>query len=189
MSQDSPVGFALFGIGRAGNIHGNNLIRDPQARLKYIVDIDEDKAKEFVKSNYLDTKVVPPSAMETVLGDKTVTAAVITTPTHLHEDLILSCLKAGKAVFCEKPIAATAEGIGKNFITRFKLRSSRRNISLKTTVLNVVGKNKTKRKKKKKTPEYVGKISAQPHTLIMYTFCDSNSIHARRFTTFGRGLV
>ena len=150
MSQDSPVGFALFGIGRAGNIHANNLIRDPQARLKYIVDIDEDKAKEFVKSNYLDTKVAPPSAMETVLGDKTVTAAVIATPTHLHEDLILSCLKAGKVVFCEKPIAATAEGIGKNFITRFKLRSSRRNISLKTTVLNVVGKNKTKRKKKKK---------------------------------------
>ena len=71
MSQDSPVGFALFGIGRAGHIHANNLIRNPQARLKYIVDIDEDKAKEFVKSNYLDTKVVTPSAMETVLRDKT----------------------------------------------------------------------------------------------------------------------
>ena len=122
MSQDSPVGFALLGIGRAGHIHANNLIRDPQVRLKYIVDIDEDKAKEFVKSNYLDTKVVPPSAMETVLRDKTVTATVIATPTHLHEDLILSCLKAGKAVFCEKPIATTAEAIGRNFITRIKLR-------------------------------------------------------------------
>ena len=118
MNQDSPVGFALFGIGRAGHIHANNLIRDPRARLKYIVDIDEDKAKEFVESNYLDTKVVTPSAMETVLRDKTITAAVITTPTHLHEDLILSCLKAGKAVFCEKPIAATAEALGRNFITR-----------------------------------------------------------------------
>ena len=26
---------------------------------------------------------------------------------------------------------------------------------------------------------FPGKISAQPHTLIMYTFCDSNSIHVR----------
>ena len=65
-----------------------------------------------------------------------VTAAVITTPTHLHENLILSCLKAGKAVFCEKPIATKAEGIGKNsrnFITSVNLQSSRRNISRKTT--------------------------------------------------------
>ena len=62
-SQDSPVGFALYGIGPAGHIHANNLIRDSQERLKYIVDVDEEKANEFVKSNYLDTKVVPPSAM------------------------------------------------------------------------------------------------------------------------------
>ena len=80
MSQDSLVGFVVFGFGRAGSIHANNLIRNSQTRLKYIVNIDEQKAKEFVKSNYLDTKVVPPSAMETALGDPTVTAAVITTP-------------------------------------------------------------------------------------------------------------
>ena len=92
MSQDSPVGFVVFGFGRAGSIHANNLIRNSQAMLKYTVDIDEEKAKEFVKSNYLDTKAVPPSAMETALGDPTVTAAVITTPTHLHhENQVLSC--------------------------------------------------------------------------------------------------
>ena len=92
MRQDSPVGFVVLGFGRAGSIHANYLVRNSQARLKYIVDIDEEKAKEFVKSNYLDTKVVPPSAMETALGDPTVTAAVITTPTHLHhENQVLSC--------------------------------------------------------------------------------------------------
>ena len=26
---------------------------------------------------------------------------------------------------------------------------------------------------------FLDKISAQPHALIVYTFCDSNSIHAR----------
>lgn len=111
MSQDSPVGFALFGLGRAGYIHANTLIRNPQTRLKYIVDIDEDKAKQFVTSNYLDTKVVPPNALETVLNDPSVNAAVIATPTHTHEDLVVSCIKAGKAVFCEKPIATTVETI------------------------------------------------------------------------------
>lgn len=117
MSQaESPVGFVLFGLGRAGHIHANTLIRNPQARLKYIVDIDTDKAKKFVTSNYLDTKVVTPSDLETVLRDPSVNAAVITTPTHLHEDLVVSCLKAGKAVFCEKPIATTVEAIGERFM-------------------------------------------------------------------------
>jgi len=112
MSQEFPVGFVVFGLGRAGYIHASNIIRNPQARLKYIADIDERKAKEFVTSNYLDTKVVMPSDLETVLRDPNVNAAVITTPTHLHEELVMSCLKAGKAVFCEKPIAPTVEAIG-----------------------------------------------------------------------------
>ena len=117
MSQESPIGFVLFGLGRAGLIHANNLIRNPQARLKYIVDIDESKAKEFVTSNYLDTKVMTPSDMEAALRDLSVNAAVISTPTHLHEDLVVSCLKAGKAVFCEKPIAPTVEAIGEYCIS------------------------------------------------------------------------
>ena len=112
MNGKVHIGFALFGLGRAGTIHANNIIRNPQARLKYIVDIDENKAKEFVESNLLDTKVVPPSEVETVLNDPSVTAAVITTPTHLHEDLVVSSLKAGKAVLCEKPVATTMEAIG-----------------------------------------------------------------------------
>jgi len=111
MSQEFFVGFVVFGLGRAGYIHASNIIRNPQARLKYIVDIDEGKAKEFVTSNYLDTKVVMPSDLETVLRDPNVNAAVITTPTHLHEELVANCLKAGKAVFCEKPIAPTVEAI------------------------------------------------------------------------------
>ena len=115
MNGKVHIGFALFGLGRAGTIHANNIIRNPQARLKYIVDIDENKAKEFVESNLLETKVVPPSEVETVLNDPSVTAAVITTPTHLHEDLVVSSLKAGKAVLCEKPVATTMEAIGLYF--------------------------------------------------------------------------
>ncbi|KAJ7370380.1 hypothetical protein OS493_032556 [Desmophyllum pertusum] len=82
-----------------------------QVSLKWIVDIDEDNAKEFVTANFLDTKVVTPSDTETVLRDPSVNAAVITTPTHLHEEIVMRCLQAGKAVFCEKPVATTVEAI------------------------------------------------------------------------------
>ena len=111
----SRIGFVVFGFGRAGNIHATNLIRNPQASLKWIVDIDENKAKEFVTANFLDTKVVTPSGMETVLRDPSINAVIVTTPTHLHQEIVMCCLQAGKAVFCEKPVATTLEAIGDNF--------------------------------------------------------------------------
>ena len=52
--------------------------------------------------------------MQKALLDPTVHAAVITALTDLHEGIILRCLQAGKAVFCEKPIANTAEAIGES---------------------------------------------------------------------------
>lgn len=115
MNSKLPVGFVLFGMGRIGRTHANSLIREPLAQLTYIVDVEVDKVREFVASNFLDTKVVPPSELETVLADESVDAAVVCTPTDFHEDLVVSCLKAGKAVFCEKPIAKSLEAIGKKF--------------------------------------------------------------------------
>ena len=112
MSQSFRLGFVVFGLGRAGLIHAENIIRNPQAILKWIVELDVEKAQQFVASNLLDTKVVPPSAIDQVLCDSSVHAAVITTPTPLHEELVLSCVKNGKAVFCEKPIATTVEAVG-----------------------------------------------------------------------------
>ena len=113
MSHGSRIGFVVFGLGRAGVIHSTNLIRNPQATLKWIVDIDEDKAKKFVTENFMDTQVIAPSDMDKALLDPTVQAAVVTTPTEMHEDIVMRCLRAGKAVFCEKPIAPTLQAIGK----------------------------------------------------------------------------
>ena len=115
----SRIGFAVFGFGRAGHIHTMNIIRNPQVSLKWIVDIDETKAKDFVTENFLDTKVATPSDMEKVLQDPSVNAAVVTTPTHLHEEIVVRCLQAGKAVFCEKPVAHSLEAIGEKFLLTF----------------------------------------------------------------------
>ncbi|XP_058954172.1 myo-inositol 2-dehydrogenase-like [Pocillopora verrucosa] len=111
MSHSSRIGFVVFGLGRAGVIHSTNLIRNPQATLKWIVDIDEDKAKKFVTENFMDTQVIAPSDMDKALLDPTVQAAVVATPTKMHEDIVMRCLRAGKAVFCEKPIAPTLQAI------------------------------------------------------------------------------
>jgi len=116
MSQGSRIGFVVFGFGRAGYIHTMNIIRNPQVNLKWIVDIDEAKAKDFVTENFLDAKVVTPSDMEKALRDPSVNAAVVTTPTHLHEEIVMRCLQAGKAVLCEKPVAHSLEAVGETFL-------------------------------------------------------------------------
>ena len=45
---------------------------------------------------------------EDVLSDKSVEAVVICAPTHIHADLAVAALQAGKHVFVEKPIATSA---------------------------------------------------------------------------------
>lgn len=119
MSQQSRIGFVVFGLGRAGHIHATNLIRNPQVELKWIVDVDEAKAKDFVTENFSDAKVVTPLDMEKVLCDPSVAAAVVTTPTHLHEEIVMHCLQAGKAVLCEKPVADSMAAVGENYTVTF----------------------------------------------------------------------
>ena len=46
---------------------------------------------------------------KTILANKDIPAVIIATPTHLHKDIVLDALKAGKHVYCEAPIANTIE--------------------------------------------------------------------------------
>lgn len=44
-----------------------------------------------------------------LIDSKEVQAVVVATPTHLHKDIVLAALKAGKHVYCEAPLAHTLE--------------------------------------------------------------------------------
>ncbi len=44
-----------------------------------------------------------------VLEKKDVQAVIVATPTHLHREIVLAALQAGKHVYCEAPLAATVE--------------------------------------------------------------------------------
>lgn len=50
-------------------------------------------------------------ATEDILGDPSIQAVVVCTPSHRHEDNVRDALRAGKFVLCEKPLALTAEGV------------------------------------------------------------------------------
>jgi len=44
-----------------------------------------------------------------VLDDKDIQAVIVATPTHLHKEIVIAALQAGKHVYCEAPLAHTME--------------------------------------------------------------------------------
>ena len=93
------ISVSLFGAGRIGRIHANNVAARGDVELRYVVDVDQDAAREFAGSH--GAKVC---SVEEALADSDLDAVVICSPTDTHADLISRSARAGKAIFCEKPI-------------------------------------------------------------------------------------
>jgi myo-inositol 2-dehydrogenase/D-chiro-inositol 1-dehydrogenase len=99
------VGMAVLGCGRIGRIHAANLARHPRARLVAVFDVASDAAREIATE--LGVKCA--QSLDEIWGDHEVAAVLIATPTDTHVPLITAAVKAGKAVFCEKPIDVDLE--------------------------------------------------------------------------------
>jgi inositol 2-dehydrogenase len=96
------VRIALAGLGRMGRIHAANLAtRCPSARLACIVDVSEGAARTLGEQ----LEVPWTTSIDQVLADDGIDALAIATPTGTHAELTTRAAKAGKHVFCEKPIS------------------------------------------------------------------------------------
>ncbi len=93
------LAFCQFGAGRIGAIHAANIAAHPGARLRYVVDVNKAAAKALADS--YGAEVV---TTEKALADPEIGAVVIASSTDTHADLIEASARAGKAIFCEKPV-------------------------------------------------------------------------------------
>ena len=91
--------FAIFGAGRIGQIHARNLLAEPDVALRYVVDVDAAAAGRLASTT--GARVADAA---TALGDPAVTAILIASSTDTHAGLIEAGARAGKAIFCEKPL-------------------------------------------------------------------------------------
>lgn len=105
--MNSPLHIAVIGLGRMGNIYARTIATQiPQARLHAVVEPDADVRAAFL------AEVAVPHALEdpeAALGLPGLDAVVIATPTSTHAALVTAAAGAGKAIFCEKPLALTLE--------------------------------------------------------------------------------
>jgi len=106
----TQLGVAIFGCGHMGTVHAKNVVRDERARLVALVD-PRIEAAEHLRGQVdlpADSVRVTASAEE-ALADPAVSAVVIATHHDLHPVLATAAARAGKHVFCEKPLGLTNE--------------------------------------------------------------------------------
>jgi myo-inositol 2-dehydrogenase/D-chiro-inositol 1-dehydrogenase len=93
----------VIGAGRIGKTHAETIAFGvPEAEIVSITDVDRDAALQLAAR--CGVSGVAASSDE-VLSDPRVDAVLICSPTDTHAALIAEAARAGKHVFCEKPIA------------------------------------------------------------------------------------
>lgn len=93
------VRFGILGAGRIGKVHARAVAATTGAALVAVSDPMEAAAKEVARDYGCAIRSIDEIA---AAGD--IDAVVICTPTDTHADLIEKFVRAGKHVFCEKPV-------------------------------------------------------------------------------------
>ena len=96
----NKINIALFGLGRIGQMHAENLINHPQFYLKYIFDIDKNLTEKLSKK-YKCISIKNPNI---AFRDKNIKSIFIATSTKTHLRFIEEGVKNKKVIFCEKPL-------------------------------------------------------------------------------------
>jgi myo-inositol 2-dehydrogenase/D-chiro-inositol 1-dehydrogenase len=94
------VNLIQFGAGRIGQVHAGNIAAHPEAKLAWVVDVNVEAARAIAGPHGAKATADPDEA----LRDRNAQAVVIASSTNTHLDLILASARAGKTVFCEKPL-------------------------------------------------------------------------------------
>ncbi|GBG96948.1 inositol 2-dehydrogenase [Lactococcus termiticola] len=102
----TKIKIAIISYGRIGKVHMKNLAINPDFEVVMVCDIIEDP--DF-KEDYPAIPFV--KDYDEVLANPAVEAVLIGTPTKFHPSQIIAAAKAGKHIFCEKPVGSELDEI------------------------------------------------------------------------------
>ncbi len=101
MSRRLNVG--VIGLGRLGRVYATDLAqRVPRARLVAVADLQAELAAGFARDHGVARWY---GAYQDLLADPEVEAVAVISSTSTHREVVIEAARAGKAIFCEKPIA------------------------------------------------------------------------------------
>jgi predicted dehydrogenase len=111
MAAAAPVGHTtpndritvgVIGTGARAQELMESLQQHPQAEIVAVVDAYQGRLERAVQRTKGRAKIY--KTHQDLLALKSVDAVVIATPDHLHKTIIMDALRAGKDVYCEKPM-------------------------------------------------------------------------------------
>lgn len=100
-APSSTARVGIIGAGRIGRVHARAITQMDGAEVAMIADPFEKFGKQAAQD--FNTKYSP--NWEDMLSDDSIHGIVIGSPTPYHAEQIIKSAKAGKAIFCEKPIS------------------------------------------------------------------------------------
>ncbi len=121
-AQETPskqITVGLIGLGAMGIGHVHRVSGDPGFRVLAVCDVDasrRENAKSIVETKYAAEKAsgtykgcAAYNDFREILHRPDIDAVVIVTPDHWHAPMSVEAAKAGKDIYCEKPVSLTLE--------------------------------------------------------------------------------
>ncbi|MEM9973328.1 MAG: inositol 2-dehydrogenase [Pseudomonadota bacterium] len=90
---------AIIGAGRIGRVHAKSIKSDPRSELVAVTDPIPNAAEALAREHGIVAR-----DLDSILADPGIDAILIASSTNTHAELIEKGARAGKAIFCEKPI-------------------------------------------------------------------------------------
>jgi myo-inositol 2-dehydrogenase/D-chiro-inositol 1-dehydrogenase len=103
------LNFGVIGTGAIGREHIKRITNTLSGgKIVAVTDVNQEAAKQVVEELNLDAIVYPDD--KALLEDPNVDAVLVTSWGPAHEESVLAAIERGKYIFCEKPLATTADG-------------------------------------------------------------------------------
>ncbi len=103
------LNIGIIGAGRIGKVHMQSITYNvPTAKVLGITDVFKDGLQDLA-DKYGIEKVY--NDYKEMLADKDIDAVLVCSSTDTHADISIEAAKAGKHVFCEKPVDLTPEKV------------------------------------------------------------------------------
>jgi myo-inositol 2-dehydrogenase/D-chiro-inositol 1-dehydrogenase len=135
------LNFGIVGLGRIGKVHISNVQRYCKNAKVIAASPVKPKNKEFLNENGVELHF---DHYHQMIKEPNLDAVIIASPTAFHFDHILLAAKAGKHIFCEKPvdldyekvktISETVESAGIHFMLGFNRRFDPNIMQLKKAI-------------------------------------------------------
>ena len=109
MNKSSKIGVGVIGAGRIGRLHIEHLAQSiPEVELIAICSLDAVGIESLTKQFNIPKTTIDYTAL---LADPRIDAVLVASSTDTHVEISQAAAKAGKHVFCEKPISLDLEQI------------------------------------------------------------------------------